>query len=125
VHAAADVAQQLGWLDSGRKFSIIGHSMGASVACALASSLQNVRKLIVIDGLGFTTRRDDSAAMHIKACIQQRIKIKAMSTAPRMYMSMVRACNPETRHPGNSMEIPLELLCISVGLTLTFPVPLC
>ncbi len=63
--------------------------MGGAIAITVAACFQNIEKLIVIDGLGPIVRPEDAAALHLRACIQHRLRIKGRDS--RVYDSMEHA----------------------------------
>lgn len=58
-----------------QKLTIIGHSMGAMVATALAASFPElVARLVLIDSLGFVVADEATAARQLRSGIESRLK---------------------------------------------------
>ncbi len=66
-----EVANALGW----QEFSLLGHSMGASVACLVAGAApERVQKLALIEGLGPMTAPPRSFPDRLQSWLEQRSK---------------------------------------------------
>ncbi|WP_136067287.1 alpha/beta fold hydrolase [Modicisalibacter radicis] len=78
THDVLDALASLGL----ERATLLGHSMGAGVACLVAAAMpERVARLVLIDGLGtLTTPSEDSAAQLRKGLIAQRRRI---SPSPR------------------------------------------
>ncbi len=63
--------------------------MGGAIAITVAACLRNIEKLVVIDGFGPIVRPEDSAALHLRACILHRLRIKERGS--RVFDSMEHA----------------------------------
>jgi pimeloyl-ACP methyl ester carboxylesterase len=71
VQDVVALCQRQNW----QQLTIIGHSMGAMVATALAASFPElVARLILIDGLGFITAAPEHAAKQLRDGITSRLK---------------------------------------------------
>ncbi|MBU2114433.1 MAG: alpha/beta hydrolase [Gammaproteobacteria bacterium] len=63
-----------------QQLTVIGHSMGAMVATALAASFPElVAKLVLIDSLGFIIDNADNAAQQLRDGISSRLKAPTLS----------------------------------------------
>ena len=72
-----------------QQLTIIGHSMGAMVATALAASFPElVAKLVLIDSLGFVTDSAENAAKQLRDGINSRLKAPSR---PPYYASLAEA----------------------------------
>lgn len=71
VEDIVQLCRQQGW----QQLTIIGHSMGAMVATALAASFPElVQRLVLIDSLGFVTDSAANAAEQLRDGINSRLK---------------------------------------------------
>lgn len=71
VEDIVQLCRQQGW----QQLTIIGHSMGAMVATALAASFPElVQRLVLIDSLGFVTDSAANAAKQLRDGINSRLK---------------------------------------------------
>lgn len=74
VEDIVQLCRQQGW----QQLTIIGHSMGAMVATALAASFPElVQRLVLIDSLGFVTDSAANAAKQLRDGINSRLKAAA------------------------------------------------
>ncbi|MDX5407332.1 MAG: alpha/beta fold hydrolase [Chromatiaceae bacterium] len=74
VEDIVQLCRQQGW----QQLTIIGHSMGAMVATALAASFPElVQRLVLIDSLGFVTNIAANAAKQLRDGINSRLKAAA------------------------------------------------
>jgi pimeloyl-ACP methyl ester carboxylesterase len=81
------VVSQLEW--DGAPFTLIGHSMGASVALLYAASFPElVDKLVLLDGAGPYAKEARDIAKHVRSHIDQRRKGNVEPQAPSIYPSI-------------------------------------
>jgi pimeloyl-ACP methyl ester carboxylesterase len=89
--------------------TIIGHSMGAAVACLYAAAFpEHVQRLILLEGQGPLARPARDVAKHVRAHVERRLKNNAYNNSngstPRIYPSLdlaVKArCQTARNFPG-------------------------
>jgi pimeloyl-ACP methyl ester carboxylesterase len=87
--------------------TLIGHSMGAAVACLYAAAFpEHVQRLILLEGLGPLTRPTRDVAKHVRAHVERRLhsNIATPSSSPRIYPSLDVAiktrCQTARNFPG-------------------------
>lgn len=111
VDWVADIAllcQQQGW----QHLTVIGHSMGGMVATALAASFPElVKKLILIDSLGFITNEADDCPQQLRLGIESRHRL-THSRKPR-YQSVQQAA--EARQKQSDFSLTEALLLAQRG----------
>ncbi|MCC6748559.1 MAG: alpha/beta hydrolase [Deltaproteobacteria bacterium] len=96
VADVTDAADALGWT----RFSLLGHSMGASVACTLAGALPDrVRRLALVEGLGPLTTEPEEAPVQLRRSLEERRRW--LDRPPRPYPSLEAAITAR-QHPLHS-----------------------
>lgn len=66
VHAVLDAADALGW----DRFALVGHSMGASIACLVAAAAPGrVTRLVAIEGLGALADTEERTASRLREAV--------------------------------------------------------
>lgn len=86
------VVRQLGW----QKFTLIGHSRGAAVACLLAATFpEKVDKLIMLDGFMPEPLAEREAVRQLRQSVDDRVNAGRKST--RLYRSLDDAAAPRMR----------------------------
>ena len=102
-----------------KKISLIGHSLGAGVACLSAAAFPElIDKLVLLDGSGFLARKAEDTALHVRNhVVTRRRQGEKQKQKPRLYPSLemaIRARRQSTnRMPGNqtlSYEAAKELV---------------
>lgn len=69
VLAVLDAADALGW----DRFSLVGHSMGASIACLVAAAAPGrVTRLVAIEGLGALADTEERTASRLREAVAAR-----------------------------------------------------
>ena len=76
--------------------------MGGAIAISLAACLNNVEKLVVVDGFGPITRPEEAAAQHLRACIQHRLRMRdrGMRTFDSMEHAVKARLDKVATYPG-------------------------
>jgi pimeloyl-ACP methyl ester carboxylesterase len=83
VDHAIRAADALGW----DKFTVVGHSMGGTVACALAGAFpERVERACLLEGYSMLFRDPSSAATMVREAVMSRKKLA--TKAPRLYSSV-------------------------------------
>jgi len=114
----AEAVQQLEWQQD--EFTLIGHSMGAAVACVYSAAFpEHVHQLVLLEGAGPFARKTHDVAKHIRQHVQRRqVGIQNMSNKPiRVYPSLEKAvetrCRTAQSFPGDqslSLEASREMV---------------
>lgn len=97
------VAEALRSLSWNENITLIGHSMGASVACLYAAAFpEQIQKLLLIEGVGPLARPAVDSAKHVRLHIEKRLE---PIRPPRIYESLDLAvaarCRTARMWPGN------------------------
>lgn len=97
-----------------QQLTIIGHSMGAMVATALAASFPElVAKLVLIDSLSFVTDSAENAAKQLRDGINSRLKA---SSRPPYYASLAEAAAARQKQSDFSL---IEAMLLAERGTMT------
>jgi len=105
VHDVLQVAEQFGW----RRFSLLGHSMGAIVSVLLAAALpERVERLALIDGLIPYTGEADSAPEKLGEALKAQLAL-AGKRKP-VYEKVERAVEARMKGVGAVTREGAELL---------------
>jgi len=74
VSDVLEVVNKLGW----QKFSVLGHSMGASIASIFAAAVpERIERLLLIEGLGPPTAEQDQTVAQLQRALLQRDSAQA------------------------------------------------
>ena len=89
------VADQLGW----QRFTLVGHSMGAGIACLFAAALpERVSRLVLIEGLGPPTTAAEDVAKTLRKALDDMMAL-ADKRKP-VYTEIADAVEARTRGFG-------------------------
>ncbi|GAX28933.1 hypothetical protein FisN_20Lh254 [Fistulifera solaris] len=104
IYYVAEAVRQLEWTRESEKFSLIGHSMGASLASLYAASFpEQIRSLVLLDGAGPLSRPARDIAKHVRQHVLRRQTVS--NKPPRVYPSIEQAvetrCQTARNFPGN------------------------
>ena len=93
-----DIVVQLGWRH--QDVTIVGHSMGASIALMFAAAF-SVKRLIILDSLGPQSKKKES----ISRCIREHIKARTngkmtSSVYPNLEQAVKARCKSPKMFPG-------------------------
>lgn len=104
IYYIAEAVRQLEWIRESETFSLIGHSMGASIASLYAASFpEQVRSLVLLDGAGPLSRPARDIAKHVRQHVLRRQMVS--NKPPRVYPSIEQAvetrCQTARNFPGN------------------------
>lgn len=103
VEDIVQLCRQQGW----QQLTIIGHSMGAMVATALAASFPElVQRLVLIDSLGFVTDSAANAAKQLRDGINSRLKT---TTRKPRYANLAEAATARQKQSDFSLSEALLL----------------
>lgn len=96
----AEALRELSWNEN---ITLVGHSMGASVACLYAAAFpEQINKLLLIEGVGPLARPAVDSAKHVRLHIEKRLE---PMRPPRVYESLDLAvaarCRTARMWPGN------------------------
>jgi pimeloyl-ACP methyl ester carboxylesterase len=84
VAVVFDVAKALGW----SRFSLLGHSMGAGIAVLAAGACPDrVERLVLLDGLGPLTSRDNEAPSNL----EKHLRVRNQATDQKVYPTLLDA----------------------------------
>jgi pimeloyl-ACP methyl ester carboxylesterase len=84
AYYVSEAVSQLEW--DGAPFTLIGHSMGASVALVYAASFpENVDKLVLLEGAGPYPKEARDISKHVRSHIDRRLKGNVQPQAPSIY----------------------------------------
>ena len=109
VLAVLDAADALGWT----QFTVLGHSMGASVGCLVAAAAPDrVRRLVAIEALGALADAEDHTAGRLRDALAARraLRGKRLRVFPDVDAA-VRA-----RMQANALDEPVARLLVERGL---------
>jgi pimeloyl-ACP methyl ester carboxylesterase len=115
VFYVAEAIRNLQW----DRFTIIGHSMGAAVACIYTAAFaEHVEQLVLLEGVGPQARHTKDAIQHVRQHIQRRQVALMQAKKPvRVYPNLATAietrCLTATKFPGKqylSAEAARELV---------------
>lgn len=106
VYYIAEAVEQLQWNHESTPFTLIGHSMGASVSSLYAAAFpEQVEKLILLEGAGPLARNPRDIAKHVRAHVNRRQAANQVVKAPRIYPDLNTAvntrCQTAKNFPGN------------------------
>jgi pimeloyl-ACP methyl ester carboxylesterase len=106
VYYVAEAVEQLQWNHESTPFTLIGHSMGASVSSLYAAAFpEQVEKLILLEGAGPLARNPRDVAKHVRAHVNRRQTANQVVKAPRIYPDLTTAvhtrCQTAKNFPGN------------------------
>jgi pimeloyl-ACP methyl ester carboxylesterase len=106
VYYIAEAVEQLQWNHESTPFTLIGHSMGASVSSLYAAAFpEQVEKLILLEGAGPLARNPRDVAKHVRAHVNRRQTANQAVKAPRIYPDLSTAvqtrCQTAKNFPGN------------------------
>ncbi len=105
VRDVRTVAQQLGW----KRFTLMGHSMGAGIACLLAGSCPElVSRLVLIEGLGPPTTKPDEVAATLRRAMDDMAALKDKKKP--VYNDINDAIEARTRGFGGLSHVASALL---------------
>jgi pimeloyl-ACP methyl ester carboxylesterase len=98
---AATVAQQ-----TTKNITLVGHSMGAAVACLYAASFpEHIDKLVLLEGVGPLARPAVDAAKHVRKHVEKRLLSPTLYAEPRRYenleLAVAARCRTARTWPGN------------------------
>ena len=109
VLAVLDAADALGWT----QFTVLGHSMGASVGCLVAAAAPDrVRRLVAIEALGALADAEDHTAGRLRDALAARraLRGKRLRVFPDVDAA-VRA-----RMQANALDEPVARMLVERGL---------
>lgn len=97
---AATVAQPT------KTITLVGHSMGAAVACLYAASFpEHIDKLVLLEGVGPLARPALDAAKHVRKHVEKRLLSPTLYAEPRRYenleLAVAARCRTARTWPGN------------------------
>jgi pimeloyl-ACP methyl ester carboxylesterase len=106
VYYIAEAVEQLQWNHESTPFTLIGHSMGASVSSLYAAAFpEQVEKLILLEGAGPLARNPRDVAKHVRAHVNRRQTANQVVKVPRIYPDLSTAvktrCQTAKNFPGN------------------------
>jgi pimeloyl-ACP methyl ester carboxylesterase len=106
VYYVAEALEQLQWNQESTPFTLIGHSMGASVSALYAAAFpEQVSKLILLEGAGPLARNPRDVAKHVRAHVNRRQIANQAAKQPRVYPDLDTAvqtrCRTAQNFPGN------------------------
>jgi pimeloyl-ACP methyl ester carboxylesterase len=89
-----------------KNITLVGHSMGAAVACLYAASFpEQIDKLVLLEGVGPLARPALDAAKHVRKHVEKRLLSPTLYAEPRRYenleLAVAARCRTARTWPGN------------------------
>jgi pimeloyl-ACP methyl ester carboxylesterase len=123
----AEALEKLGWWTTNRQsrgddgaptssmartenipITLVGHSMGAAVACIMAAAFpERIDRLVLLDGAGPVDRPACEIAKHVRSHIERRqagnmrLVMESRMLYPSVEVAVRLRCNTATNFPGN------------------------
>ncbi len=104
------VADQLGW----ERFTLMGHSMGAGIACLFAAACpERVSRLVLIEGLGPPTTQADEVAVNLRKALDD---MASLATKKKPVYSDVADAVEARTHGFGGLSHEASALLVERGL---------